>query len=245
MKNDLIFGIHPILEAIASNKTFDKVFIQNRIQGENIRQIIHEFKLLGVHINYVPLEKIERITKKNHQGVVAFISPVSFHKIEDLMPLLFEEGKNPFILVLDKITDVRNFGAIARTAECVGVDAIIIGDSMAAPVNEDSMKTSAGALNNIKICKESNLTKTLQFLQSSGLKVVCATEKADKIVYDNELTSPLVLVMGSEDEGISKTILEIADLQVKLPVFGKTSSLNVSVACGAILYEITRQRLAV
>ncbi len=243
MKSNLIFGIHPILEAIASQKTFDKVFIQNGLQSENIRKLKLELHLLGIHINYVPLEKLNRITTKNHQGIVAFMSPISFYSIEELLPTLFENKKNPLLLLLDKITDVRNFGAITRTAESVGVDAVIIGNSMAAPISEDSMKTSAGALNHIKVCKEKNLTKTVEFLQQSGLKIVCATEKSNALLYDEDLSVPLVLVLGSEEEGISKSILDIADANVKLPMFGNTQSLNVSVACGAMLYEIIRQRI--
>lgn len=245
MKDDFIFGVRPITEALEAGKTIDKIFIQNGLQGVNISELK---KLLGVHgirPNYVPLEKLNRITRKNHQGVVAFISDIAFYKIEDVIPQLFEEGKIPFLLMLDRLTDVRNFGAICRTAECVGIDAIIISEKGAAPVNSDAVKTSAGALYNIKICKEKNLAHTVDFLQQSGISVYAATEKAQKLIYQVDYTEPCVLVMGNEETGISKEVLHHSDEKVKLPIIGKTQSLNVSVACGAILYEAMRQKIQI
>lgn len=244
MKEDFIFGIRPVIEAIEAGKTVDKIFLQNGLMGENMAELK---KLLAQHelrANFVPVEKLNRFTRKNHQGVVAFISDIPFHKIEDILPQIFEEGKTPFLLILDRLTDVRNFGAIARTAECVGVDAILIPEKGAAPINSDAIKTSAGALYNIKICKEKNLAHSVDFLQQSGVSVFAATEKAQKLIYEVNFTEPCALVMGNEETGISKEVLHHADDKVKLPITGKTQSLNVSVACGAILYEAVRQKLS-
>nr|WP_199162119.1 23S rRNA (guanosine(2251)-2'-O)-methyltransferase RlmB [Elizabethkingia sp. ASV34] len=242
-KDDFIFGLRPVIEAIEAGKTVDKVFVQNGLQGPIVAELK---KLLAEHnlrANYVPVEKLNRFTRKNHQGVVAFISDIPFYKIEDVLPQLFEEGKIPFILILDRLTDVRNFGAISRTAECVGVDAIIIPEKGAAPINSDAIKTSAGALYNVKICKEKNLAHAVDFLQQSGIKVFAATEKAQKLIYEENFTEPVCIVMGNEETGISKEVLHHADEKIKLPIEGKTQSLNVSVACGAILYEAVRQRI--
>ena len=243
-KDDFIFGLRPVMEALEAGKTIDKIFLQNGLQGDILVELK---KLLAKHqirANYVPIEKLNRFTRKNHQGVVAFVSDVPFYKIEDVLPQLFEEGKTPFLLILDRLTDVRNFGAICRTAECVGVDAIIIPEKGAAPINSDAIKTSAGALYNIKICKEKNLAHTVDYLQQSGVVIYASTEKATKLVYDVSFTEPCAVVMGNEETGISKEVLHHSDEKIKLPIEGKTQSLNVSVACGAVLYEALRQKLA-
>lgn len=241
-KEDFVFGLRPVIEALESGKTIDKIFVQGGLQGDLYADLKKRLKKYNIRPNTVPLEKLNRFTRKNHQGVVAFISEIPFYKIEDLLPQLFEEGKVPFILILDRLTDVRNFGAIARTAECVGIDAIVIPDKGAAPINSDAIKTSAGALYNIKICKENNLAHVVDFLQQSGVAVFAATEKADKMIYDANFTEPCALVMGNEETGISKEVLHHSDEKIKLPITGKTQSLNVSVACGAILYEAVRQK---
>lgn len=244
-KDDFIFGLRPVMEALEAGKTVDKIFLQNALTGEiyfELKQLLAKHNLRP---NYVPIEKLNRFTRKNHQGVVAFISDVPFHKIEDVLPQLFEEGKTPFILILDRLTDVRNFGAICRTAECVGVDAILIPEKGGAPINSDAIKTSAGAIYNIKICKEKNLAHSVDFLQQSGIKVFAATEKAQKLIYDVDFTEPCAIVMGNEETGISKEVLHHSDEKIKLPIEGKTQSLNVSVACGAILYEAVRQKIVV
>lgn len=244
-KDDFIFGLRPVMEALEAGKTIDKIFIQNALQGEiyiELKQLLAKYNLRP---NYVPVEKLNRFTRKNHQGVVAFISDVPFYKIEDVLPQLFEEGKTPFILILDRLTDVRNFGAICRTAECVGIDAILIPEKGGAPINSDAIKTSAGAIYNIKICKEKNLAHSVDFLQQSGIKVFAATEKAQKLIYDADFTEPCAIVMGNEETGISKEVLHHSDEKIKLPIEGKTQSLNVSVACGAILYEAVRQKIVV
>lgn len=242
MKDDFIFGLRPVIEAIEAGKTIDKIFVQNALQGPiyaELKTILAKYK---IRPNYVPIEKLNRFTRKNHQGVVAFISDVPFHKIEDILPQIFEEGKTPFLLILDRLTDVRNFGAICRTAECAGIDAVIIPEKGTAPINSDAIKTSAGAIYNIKICKQNNLAHTVDFLQQSGVQVFAATEKAQKLIYDVSFTEPCALVMGNEETGISKEVLHHSDEKIKLPIEGKTQSLNVSVACGAILYEAVRQK---
>lgn len=242
-KDDFIFGLRPVLEAIEAGKTIDKIFVQNALQGEiyaELKAVLAKYK---IRPNYVPVEKLNRFTRKNHQGVVAFISDVPFHKIENIIPELFEEGKVPFILILDRLTDVRNFGAICRTAECVGIHAVVIPEKGGAPINSDAIKTSAGAMYNIKICKENNLAHVVDYLQQSGVAVYAATEKAQKLIYDVSFTEPCAIVMGNEETGISKEVLHHSDEKIKLPIEGKTQSLNVSVACGAILYEAMRQKL--
>lgn len=241
-KEDFIFGLRPVIEAIEAGKTIDKIFVQNALRGaiyDELKSILAKHK---IRPNFVPVEKLNRFTRKNHQGVVAFISDVPFHKIEDVLPQIFEEGRVPFLLILDRLTDVRNFGAICRTAECVGVDAVIIPEKGAAPLNSDAIKTSAGAIYNIKICKEKNLAHTVDFLQQSGVVVFSATEKAQKLIYEVDFTEPCAIVMGNEETGISKEVLHHSDEKIKLPIIGKTQSLNVSVACGAILYEAVRQK---
>lgn len=241
-KEDFIFGLRPVMEALEAGKTIDKIFLQNGLQGPIYAELKKLLAKHGLRANYVPVEKLNRFTRKNHQGVVAFISDIPFHKIEDILPQIFESGKAPFLLILDRLTDVRNFGAICRTAECVGVDAVIIPEKGAAPINSDAIKTSAGALYNIKICKEKNLAHTIDFLQQSGVAVFAASEKAQKLIYDVDFTQPCALVMGNEETGISKEVLHHSDDKIKLPIQGKTQSLNVSVACGAILYEALRQK---
>ncbi len=246
MKNEGgIFGLRPIIEAIESGKTIDKLFIQKGLQGEIFSQLRKLITQYEIPTSYVPVEKLNRLTGKNHQGVYAFLSPIEFDSIENVLPQIYERGKTPFLLVLDRVSDVRNFGAIARTAECVGIDAIIIPNKGSASVNADAVKTSAGALYNIPICKENNLKKTVEYLQQSGIVLAAASEKADTYLYDVDFTTPLAIIMGSEEDGVSDALLKIADNIIKLPMAGQTASLNVSVACGAILYEAVRQRLKV
>jgi 23S rRNA (guanosine2251-2'-O)-methyltransferase len=242
-KKDFIFGLRPVMEAIEAGKTVDKIFLQNALQSPVFADLKKLLSQHNIRANYVPVEKLNRFTRKNHQGVVAFISEVPFYRIEDVLPQIFEEGKIPFLLILDRLTDVRNFGAICRTAECVGINAVIVPEKGSAPVNSDAIKTSAGAIYNIKICKEKNLAHTVDFLQQSGVRVFSATEKAQKLIYDVNFTEPCAVVMGNEETGISKEVLHHSDEKIKLPLAGKTESLNVSVACGAILFEAVRQRL--
>ncbi len=242
---DFIFGLRPVIEALEAGKTIDKIFLQNALQGTIYAELKALLAKHKIRPNYVPVEKLNRITRKNHQGVVAFISDVPFEKIEDVLPQIFERGEVPFLLILDRLTDVRNFGAICRTAECVGIHAVILPEKGAAPINSDAIKTSAGAIYNIKICKENNLAHTVDFLQQSGIQVFASTEKAQKLIYEVDFSKPCAIVMGNEETGISKEVLHHSDDKIKLPIEGKTQSLNVSVACGAVLYEALRQRLSI
>ncbi|MBV7441443.1 23S rRNA (guanosine(2251)-2'-O)-methyltransferase RlmB [Weeksellaceae bacterium TAE3-ERU29] len=243
MKNDnRIFGLHPVLEAIEAGKTIDKLIVQKGLQGEVATQLIKKARNLGIQIQYVPVQKLNRLTGKNHQGVFAFLSPIDFHRIDDVLPTIYEKGETPFFLILDRLSDVRNFGAIARTAECCGVHAIIVPERGAAAMNEDAVKTSAGALFKIPVCREKSLKEVINFLQLSGVSVVCATEKTENTIYETDLVKPLAIVMGNEGDGVSDEIIKKADVLAKLPLKGEIGSLNVSVACGAFLYEAIRQR---
>lgn len=197
----------------------------------------------NVTINMVPFEKLEKLTRSNHQGVVAFVSPITFQPLENIIERILTQKEDPLFLILDQITDVRNFGAIIRTAECTGVDAIIIQKKGGAPVSGDTVKTSAGAIFNIPICKVDHIKDAIFYLQGSGIKVIGATEKTDRSIYQSDLKGPLAIVMGSEEKGIAKSVLTLLDELTALPLLGQINSLNVSVACGAILYEVVRQRL--
>ena len=245
MKNkEAIFGIRPIIEVIKSGKTIDKLFIQKGLHNESFAILWKLVRENRINYKHVPVEKMNRLTKKNHQGVFAFISPIDFYNIEDVIPNLYEEGKSPLILILDRITDVRNFGAIARTAECSNVDCIIVPEQNSAAINSDAMKTSSGALNNIKICRTWNLKMTLQMLKDSGIQIVSCTEKTNNKIYSVNYQIPTAIILGSEENGISNEFLKFSDEKVKIPILGNIESLNVSVACGVILYEIVRQRLS-
>lgn len=242
-KNQYIFGIRAVIEAIEAGKEIDKIMLKKDLTGELVGELlalIHEY---GIVTQRVPVERINRITRKNHQGVVAMLSAVTYNKLENLVPQLYEDGKLPFIVVLDEITDVRNFGAIARTCECAGVDAVVIPERNSVSVNADAVKTSAGALHYLPVCRERNLVSAVKFLKNSGYKVYGATEKS-KINYTTpDYTEPTAIVLGAEDTGISNEILHLCDTQVAIPEFGNINSLNVSVAGGIMLYEVVRQRL--
>ena len=241
-EKNYIFGIRAIIEAVNAGKTIDKLFIQKGLHNDLFAELWKLVRLKRINYKHVPLEKINRLTRKNHQGVFAFISPIDFHNIEDVVPSLYEQGKNPLILVLDRITDVRNFGAIARTAECAGVDAIIIPEQNAAAINADAIKTSAGALHKITVCRTWNLKLAIQFMKESGIKLVGCTEKTQDMMYKPDYTPPTAIIMGSEEDGVSPEFLKMCDARAKIPLAGKIASLNVSVATGVILYEAIRQR---
>ncbi|MDA7728741.1 23S rRNA (guanosine(2251)-2'-O)-methyltransferase RlmB [Flavobacteriales bacterium] len=241
-EKNYIFGIRAIIEAVNAGKTIDKLFIQKGLYNDLFAELWKLVRLKRINYKHVPLEKINRLTRKNHQGVFAFISPIDFHNIEDVVPSLYEQGKNPLILVLDRITDVRNFGAIARTAECAGVDAIIIPEQNAAAINADAIKTSAGALHKITVCRTWNLKLAIQFMKESGIQLVCCTEKTQDMMYKPDYTPPTAIIMGSEEDGVSPEFLKMCDARAKIPLAGKIASLNVSVATGVILYEAIRQR---
>ena len=241
-EKNYIFGIRAIIEAVNAGKTIDKLFIQKGLHNDLFAELWKLVRLKRINYKHVPLEKINRLTRKNHQGVFAFISPIDFHNIEDVVPSLYEQGKNPLILVLDRITDVRNFGAIARTAECAGVDAIIIPEQNAAAINADAIKTSAGALHKITVCRTWNLKLALQYLKDSGIQLISCTEKTQDNMYKPDYTPPTAIIMGSEEDGVSPEFLKMCDARAKSPISGKIASLNVSVATGVILYEAIRQR---
>lgn len=242
-KENQIFGIRAIIEAIQAKKEIDKVFIQKENQGELMQELMKTLKKNNVNFSYVPIEKLNRLTSKNHQGAVATISPVSFYDLETLITSIVESEKKPLFLVLDQLSDARNFGAIIRTAECTGVNGIIIQKQGSAPVNGDTVKTSAGAVFNVPICKVEHIKDAIYFMQASGIQTVAATEKTDNTIYDINFTEPTAIIMGSEDRGVNPSVLKIVDYKAKLPMFGTIESLNVSVACGAFLYETVRQRL--
>lgn len=245
MQNEqLIFGIRAVIEAITAGKNIDKVFLQKEATGELMQELLKSLKKNSVNFSYVPIEKLNKLSKfNNHQGAVASISPVSFLTMEQLVEGTLEKKDNPLFLILDQLSDARNFGAVIRTAECTGVDGIIIQKQGAAPVNGDTVKTSAGAVFNIPICKVDHIKDAVFYLQGSGIKTVAATEKTDKNIYDIDFTGGVAIIMGSEDKGVNPSVLKIVDEKAKLPMFGTISSLNVSVACGAFLYEVVRQRL--
>ncbi len=241
-KNEYIFGTRAVIEAIKNGRPVDKVLIKKGLNNELYSQLYSIMKDHGITFQFVPVEKINRITRKNHQGVLAFLSAVEFQNIELLLPAIFESGAYPLIIAVDRVTDVRNFGAIARSAECGGAHAVIIPEKGMARIGADAVKTSAGALNHIAVCKSASLGSTMKFIKNSGVKIIAATEKAEKIYTDTKMNLPLCIVLGAEDKGISPDILDLADEQVKIPVYGKIESLNVSVAAALMIYEAVRQR---
>lgn len=242
-KENQIFGIRAIIEAINAKKEIDKVFIQKDANSDLMNELMKTMKKNNINFSYVPVEKLNKLTHNNHQGAVATIAPISFYTLENLVESLLEEEKKPLLLILDQLSDARNFGAIIRTAECTGVDGIIIQKQGSAPVNGDTVKTSAGAVFNIPICKVDHIKDAVFYLQGSGIKTVAATEKTDNNIYDINFNEPVAIIMGSEDRGVNPSVLKIIDEKAKLPMFGTIESLNVSVACGAFLYEAVRQRL--
>ena len=235
-KSEMIFGVRAVIEAIQAGKEIDKILVKKDIQSDLSKELFAALKGLLIPVQRVPVERI------NHQGVVAFISSVTYQKTEDLVPFLFEQGKNPFFVMLDGITDVRNFGAIARTCECAAVDAVIIPARGSVSVNADAMKTSAGALHTLPVCREQNLRATLQYLKDSGFRIVAATEKGDYDYTKADYTGPMCIIMGAEDTGVSYDHLALCDEWVKIPMLGTIESLNVSVAAGILIYEAVKQR---
>ena len=240
--DEYIFGIRAVIEAIQAGKDIDKILIKKDLSSELSSELFSLIKEYGIVTRRVPIEKINKITRKNHQGVLAILSAVTYHKLEHLIPELYEQGKLPFVVVLDGITDVRNFGAIARTCECAGVDAIVIPEQGSVSVNGDAIKTSAGALHHIPVCREKNIYSAVKFLKDNGLQVVAANEKTSTLYTKADFTSPVALVMGAEDVGISTDVLRQCDTLVAIPEYGHISSLNVSVAAAIMIYEVVRQR---
>ncbi len=240
--SSIIFGLRAVMEAIKSGKTIDKIFIQKGIGGSLYQELQQQLGDGSYNFSFVPIEKLNKMVKGNHQGVVAKISPVAFRDFEETVASVLENQAAPLFLLLDEIDDVRNFGAIIRTAECCGVDAIIVPQKGSAPITADTVKTSAGAIFNVPICKVNHIKDAIYYLQSSGIKVIAASEKTEDLLYDKDFTQPIGLIMGNEGKGISHSVLKLADERAKLPMKGAIGSLNVSVACGAFLYEVLRQR---
>jgi 23S rRNA (guanosine2251-2'-O)-methyltransferase len=238
----MIFGIRPVMEAVDSGKEVERIFIQrdlNNPLSKELKELLHQKKIAFIP---VPVDKLNRLTRKNHQGVVCYLSQVSYARVEDIVPFFFEKSTHPLVIMLDRITDVRNFGAICRTAECLKVDAVIIPERGGALINGDAVKASAGALNRITVCRENNLKRTIDFLHDSGFKIIGCSEKGTNNIYNGNFDLPVCIIMGSEEDGISPEYLKRCDEVLKIPLEGKTASLNVSVAAGIIMYEVIRQR---
>ena len=242
-KNQYIYGIHAVTEAIEAGKDIDRILLSKTLNSDTAQDIINRAKSLKVPVQRVPVQKIDRITRRNHQGVLAMMAAVTYYRVENLVPQLFDEGENPFFVVLDGVTDVRNFGAVARTCECAGVSAIVIPDRESVSVNADAVKTSAGALNYLPVCREHNLVSAVKLLRDSGFKIVGTSDKNAIPYTQGDYTGPVAIVLGAEDKGISQDIMKLCDTQVLIPEFGHINSLNVSVAGGIMIYEVVRQRL--
>lgn len=239
---DYIFGTRAVIEAIHSGKEMDNIYIQKDVRNDLVSELMELCKERKVPFTKVPIDKLNRITMKNHQGVIAMVSAVSYASLDNVINEAYAKGKDPFLLILDRITDVRNFGAIARSAECAGVDAIVIPFKGSAQINSDAVKTSAGALHYIPVCRENNLKSTVEYLQKSGLQVVACTEKATDLIYDASMAQPLAIILGSEEDGISNDLIRTADFLAKIPMAGKIASLNVSVSSAIAVFEAIRQR---
>lgn len=242
--NPIVFGLHPVIEAIESGKEIEKILVQNNLQGPLSKELQFLIRDRKLPYQYVPIEKLNRVTGKNHQGVIAYISEIVYHKVENLLPGIFEQGRTPLFIMLDQVTDVRNLGAIIRTAECAGADAVIVPQKGSAQINEETMKASAGALNIMPVCREVSLSQTLRFLKAGGLQAIACTEKTDATYTNVDFSLPTVIVMGSEGSGISAELLKQCDKEVRIPVLGKIESLNVSVSAAVVMYEAVRQRQA-
>jgi 23S rRNA (guanosine2251-2'-O)-methyltransferase len=241
-EKDCIFGLRPVIEAIKAGREIDRLLIRQGLKGPVYHELMTEVKNHKIAYQIVPAERIDTITRKNHQGVLAWLSLIEFQKIENLLPSIFETGRDPFIIALDGVSDVRNFGAIIRSAGCMGADAVIIPEKGSARITSDAVKTSAGALHTFPVCREKSIVRSIEYLKESGLQVISATEKSGISTFESKLSGPIVLILGSEDKGISRELLALSDLKVSIPVTGSIGSLNVSVAAGILMYEIVRQR---
>ncbi len=239
---DIIYGRNPVIEAILANKEIDKILLLSSIRGPFEKEIRMHCKERDIPLQYVPSHKLDKLTKKNHQGIIAFSSIVEYHSIENIVPLLFEKGETPLILILDGITDVRNFGAIVRSAEVFGAHTVVIFEKKSARINHDAMKTSAGAILKIPICREKSITNTMKYLNNSGFQVFATDLDTDYYISDIDFTQPCAVILGDEGEGVSDAALKQCDKKFKIPQVGEIDSLNVSVASGVILYEILKQR---
>ena len=241
-KSDIAFGTRAVMETLQAGREIERILLQKGTQNELFREIIVTARQQHVPVSSVPIEKLNRVTRKNHQGVIAFLSSVVYASLDNVINECYQRGQDPLLVIMDRVTDVRNFGAIARTAECLGVHAMIIPDKGNARLGDDAMKASAGALNHIPICREENLKGTMKYLKNSGIRVVACTEKAEALLPQQDLLGPVALLFGSEEDGISEAYLKLADAAVKIPMTGAIASLNVSVAASISLYEVVRQR---
>lgn len=240
---DIIYGVRAVIEAIRSNRPINKIFIQKGMNKELFYELKEELANKKYNLQFVPIHKLNRLTRKNHQGVIAQISPIPYQELSPIILKLFDDGEIPLVLILDRLTDVRNFGAIARTAECNGVHAIVIPQKDSVSITSDAVKTSAGALNKIPVCQTPDLSSVVHELKEFGVQIVASTEKTDNLVYSVDFTLPTAIIMGSEEDGVSTKLLAESDVKAKIPMEGTIASLNVSVSAGIMLYECTRQRL--
>ena len=241
-KQQIVSGLRPVIEALDSEVHIDRILIQNGLSGNLVSELKSKLRDKGVPFQYVPAEKLDRLTQSNHQGVVATISPIKYHSFQDILLSLQEQGRVPFIILLDQVTDVRNMGAIVRTIECAGADAVVVPEHGSARISEDAIKTSSGALLRVPVCREQNLKTVVRLAQQCGLQVVAATEKASQSYLTVDFTLPTLLLMGSEEKGISPELLKLCDVRASLPIRGEVQSLNVSVAAAVFMYEALRQR---
>ncbi|MFY0651409.1 MAG: 23S rRNA (guanosine(2251)-2'-O)-methyltransferase RlmB [Cyclobacteriaceae bacterium] len=240
--DDMIFGTRAVIETIKSGKQIEKIFLQKGLKNELIQELYDLVRDNHLSVSKVPIEKLNRLSRKNHQGVIAFVSPITYVPLHNIVAGSYENGKTPLILILDRITDVRNFGAICRTAECAGVNAVVIPSKGGALINSDAVKTSAGALNYLSVCKEDSLKEAIIYLKNSGFQVVACTEKSDQLIFDLEYNIPTAIIMGSEENGVSPELIDASNTSAKIPLHGEIDSLNVSVASAIVLYECLRQR---
>jgi 23S rRNA (guanosine2251-2'-O)-methyltransferase len=241
-KSSLIFGIHPVNEAVRTGKPIEKILLKQGFRNEVIPGLFPALREQNIPFQYVPVEKLNRLTGGNHQGIIALVSELEYTELEKLVPLLFEQGKLPALVLLDSITDVRNVGAIARSAECAGIDAMIVPGKGSAQLNADAIKTSAGALNTLPVCRVNSLEVSAKYLHESGFQLIAATEKAENFIYQADFTKPVAIILGAEDTGIDPKLLKMADVLVKIPMYGLIQSLNVSAAASVLFFEMVRQR---
>jgi 23S rRNA (guanosine2251-2'-O)-methyltransferase len=241
-KAETIFGTRAVIEAIKAGREIEKIYIQSGLNNDLIKELINTAATHKAPYSFIPQVKLDRLSNKNHQGVVCVLSAVQYVPLENIIDKCYSEGREPFFLIVDRVTDVRNFGALARTAECAQVDAMIIADKGNAPITGDAMKTSAGALNHLPVCRVKDMKKTFQLLKDNGIQIVACTEKATSTIYQIDLNTPIAIILGSEEDGISPQMLKDADHLAKIPLMGSIESLNVSVAAGIVVYEKIRQR---
>ncbi|HLN19974.1 MAG TPA: 23S rRNA (guanosine(2251)-2'-O)-methyltransferase RlmB [Bacteroidales bacterium] len=241
-EKDVIFGLRPVIEAIKAGKQIDRLLVRQGLQGQLYHELMIEVRKNEIPYQIVPVERIEIVTRKNHQGVLAWLSLVEYEHVANILPMIYDKGEDPLFIALDGVSDVRNFGAIVRTSECLGAHAIIIPEKGSARITSDAIKTSAGALHSFPVCREKSIVRAVEYLKESGVQIVCADEKSGTPASSLKLDGPVAVIMGSEDKGISRELLALADQKVRIPMKGNIGSLNVSVAAGILLYEIIRQR---